>query len=150
MSIISNINLLLLTQLPSAFFTGVRLKSLEDKKAVTTVKYQWINQNPFKSMYFAVQCMASELSTGVLVLKKIQDSDKKISMLVTEQHSTFSKKARGRIYFTCDDGYKINKVIQDAINTGECQTIELTSIGVDEQGDEVSRFIYQWSLKLKS
>ncbi len=73
----SKINWFLLAKLPSAYFTGVRLKSLDDNKAMTTVKHRWINQNPFKSMYFAVQCMASELSTGILVIKKIHDSGKK-------------------------------------------------------------------------
>jgi hypothetical protein len=32
---------------------------------VATVKHRWINQNPFNSMYFAVQAMAAELSTGL-------------------------------------------------------------------------------------
>ena len=34
----------------------------------STVKHRWINQNPFNSMYFAVQAMAAELSTGALVM----------------------------------------------------------------------------------
>ena len=143
------LNWFLLTKLPSAYFTGVRLKSLEDNKSVVTVKHRWINQNPFKSMYFAVQCMASELSTGVLVIQKIANSGKKVSMLVTEQTSTFTKKARGRIFFTCSDGDKIDQALKDTLATGEGQTIVLTSIGVDEQGDQVASFRYQWSLKLK-
>lgn len=145
----SKINWFLLAKLPSAYFTGVRLKVLEDHKAITTVKYRWINQNPFQSMYFAVQCMASELSTGILVIKKIHDSGEKVSMLVTEQKSVFTKKARGRIYFTCSDGYKIDAALQETLKTGKGQLIELDSVGIDEKGDEVSSFTYQWSIKLK-
>ncbi|PIQ17019.1 MAG: thioesterase, partial [Flavobacteriales bacterium CG18_big_fil_WC_8_21_14_2_50_32_9] len=46
--------------------------------------------------YFAVLAMAAELSTGALVLQKIKTSNKKVSMLVTHQKSTFLKKAKGR------------------------------------------------------
>lgn len=145
----SRINWFLLAKLPSAFFTGVRVKVLESNKAVTTVKHRWINQNPFQSMYFAVQCMASELSTGILVIQKIQDSGKKISMLVTHQTGTFTKKAKGRIYFTCHDGQKIDKALQETLTTGEGQTFDLHSIGVNEEGDPVASFTYQWSVKLK-
>jgi hypothetical protein len=35
-------------------------------------KHRWINQNPFNSMYFAVQAMAAELATGALVMFQIQ------------------------------------------------------------------------------
>ena len=143
------INLFLLAKLPSAFLCGVRLKSISDTKCITSVKYKWINQNPFNSLYFAVQAMASELSTGALVLKKIQESGNKISMLVTHNTGSYSKKAVGRITFTCSDGELINNAIKTAIETKEGQKIILTSIGIDKEGDEVGRFTYEWSIKAK-
>jgi hypothetical protein len=76
----------------------VRLKEISEIRAVTTVKYGWKNQNPFQSMYFAVQAMAAELSTGALVMSKIHQSGKKISMLVANNNSSFTKKATGRIF----------------------------------------------------
>jgi hypothetical protein len=59
-------------KLPAAFICGVRVKKLDEKECVATVKHRWINQNPFNSMYFAVQAMAAELSTGALVMYQIQ------------------------------------------------------------------------------
>jgi hypothetical protein len=47
---------------------------------------------PFNSMYFAVQAMAAELSTGALVMYQIQKSGKKISMLVANNKGNFKKK----------------------------------------------------------
>jgi hypothetical protein len=43
-----------------------------DENNVWYVKHRWINQNPFNSMYFAVQAMAAELATGALVMFQIQ------------------------------------------------------------------------------
>lgn len=143
------INAFLLLKLPAAYITGVRLKEITNTLCVTSVKYRWINQNPFKSMYFAVQAMASELSTGALVLKYITESKHGISMLVTKNTGSYSKKAKGRITFTCFDGNLIAKTIAIAIETGEGQVMTLTSVGVDASGDEVSRFTYEWSIKRK-
>ena len=61
-------NTFLMMKLPSAYLCGVRLKSVNNETCVTTVKYKWINQNPFNSMFWAVQGMAAELSTGALTL----------------------------------------------------------------------------------
>ena len=70
-------------------------------------------------------------------------------MLVTEQKGTFTKKALGRITFSCKEGAKIKDAIILAIKTGEGQMINLISEGFDEVGDRVSLFEYQWSIKLK-
>lgn len=145
----SSINKFLFFKLPSAYWSGVRVKTIDQTVCTVTVKHKWINQNPFKSMYFAVQAMAAELSTGALVMKKIYESNKKISMLVANNKATFTKKATGKITFTCNDGNRIDQAIQDTIATGQGQTFWMKSIGVDEQGDTVSEMDFEWTIKLK-
>ena len=146
---VKNLNKFLLFKLPSAYFSGVRVKSITSKEAVATVKHKWINQNPFKSLYWATQGMASELATGILVMKGIRDSGKKVSMLVRHQQGTFTKKAVGRINFICKDGHLIDEAIQKSIETGEGQTVTMVSEGFDQQDDSVSKFEYTWGLKVK-
>lgn len=144
------INAFLFFKLPSAFLTGVRVKSISDTNSVVSVTYKWMNQNPFKSMFWAVQGMASELSTGILVMKEISESNRKISMLVTNMSGTFTKKAIGKIRFECNDGMLIREAIKKSIETGEGQTVIVTSEGINEEGVSVSKFKYEWSLKVKS
>lgn len=147
---VSKLNKFLLFKLPSAYLCGVRLRTMDNNKATVTVKHKWINQNPFKSMYFAVQSMAAELSTGAIVIKKIQESKKSISMLVTHHSGSFSKKAVGKITFTCLDGNLIDEALQKTISTGKGQTFTMKSTGVDETGTTVSKYEFQWSIKLKT
>ena len=137
-------------KLPAAWLCGVRVRFLTEKECKVGVKYQWINQNPFNSMYFAVQAMAAELSTGALVMTAIEKSRKKISMLVMKSNATFSKKAIGRVTFRCMDGEKIGEALQEAERTGEGKTFWMTSIGTNEEGQEVSAFEFQWTLKIKN
>ena len=146
---VSSLNKFLLFKLPSAFICGVRVKEIDENKCVVTVKHRWINQNPFNSMYFAVQAMAAELSTGALVMLEIQKTDKKISMLVANNKSNFTKKATGIITFICTDVNKAKKAIQEAIATGEGQTFWMKSIGTNEKGEQVSEMDFEWSVRIK-
>jgi len=143
------INLFLLTKLPSAYLCGVRLKKLSTIESTTSVKFKWINQNPFGSMFWAVQGMAAELATGALVIQKIQESGKNISMLVASNNAQFTKKAKGRITFICKDGAMLDTVIAKAIESEEGQVIVMNVIGSNEEGVQVSSFNFEWTLKLK-
>lgn len=144
------VNLFMLFKLPSAYLCGVRLQSLSETTTKVRVTHRWINQNPFKSMFWAVQGMAAEFSTGIMVMQKIRESGHNISMLVLNNKASFTKKARGRIVFTCADGAKIDDAIAKTVATGEGQTIWMQSVGVNKDGVEVSTFNFEWTLKLKA
>lgn len=144
------IQLLLLTQLPIAWLAGLKLYSYSEEACSISVKLGFLNKNPFQSMFWAVQGMAAELSTGLLCIDIIKKSKQNISMLVVEQKAQFFKKAKGKIIFSCMQGNEIKDIIQRAIDSKESQTITLTSSGIDEVGDTVSTFEFVWSFKVKS
>ncbi|NNJ88945.1 MAG: DUF4442 domain-containing protein [Eudoraea sp.] len=147
---VNKINTFLFFKLPAAWWTGVRLRSIDNENAVVTVTHRWVNQNPFRSMYWAVQGMAAELSTGAIVMQHIRHVGKPISMLVANNKGSFSKKATGRITFTCSDGHKIREALANTIETGEGQTFWMKSKGVNKEGITVSEFSFEWTVKLKS
>ena len=128
---------------------GIRVKSISEKSATVKVKHRWINQNPFNSMFWAVQGMAAELATGVLLTSAIRESGSKISMLVLNNKANFSKKATGRIRFQCDQGLEVKAAVAKTVETGASQTIWMDATGTDEQGDVVSHFSFEWTLLKK-
>jgi hypothetical protein len=144
------LNLFSFFKLPAAFWSGVRVKSISPEVCEVTVKHRWFNQNPFNSMYFAVQAMAAEFTTGALVMFQIKASGKNISMLVAQNKSVFTKKATGRITFTCNQGAAIKEAIQKTIDTNQGQTIWLTSVGKNENGDQVSEMQFEWTIKVRN
>ena len=141
--------LYLLKVLPMAFLAGIRVKEFSIEKAILTIKFSWLTQNPFRSIYFACLAMAAEISTGLLIMNGIYKSTPAISMLVIKNQSFFFKKAVGKISFTCLDGIQIAEAIQKAKQSEEGVVIDVKSIGVDEAGDIVAEFIFTWSLKAK-
>ncbi len=145
----TKLNRFLFFKLPSAFICGVRVKEITTERCKATVKHRWINQNPFNSMYFAVQAMAAELTTGVLVMNEIQQSGKNVSMLVANNKSSFSKKATGTITFICEDANLVREGMKKALETGDGQTFWLKSIGYNQENIQVSEMHFEWTVKVK-
>ena len=144
------LHLFLFLKIPISWIAGVRLKEMNDEICITKVKFGWLNQNPFNSMFWAVQGMAAEFSTGFLCAEKIRKSGKKISMLVVHNQAEFTKKAVGRVTFSCHQGKELDEILKKAIETGEGQTLTLFSEGKDQKGDLVSKFAFTWSFKVKN
>src|SRR6056300_538863 len=142
-------NTYLFFKLPAAWWCGVRLKRITENTAEVNVTHRWINQNPFNSMFWAVQGMAAELATGVLVMKAIKQHNRKVSMLVLNNRANFSKKARGKLAFTCDADTAIDEAFKKLIDSKEPQTFWLTSKGIDQEERVVSTFEFEWTVLLK-
>jgi hypothetical protein len=139
----------MLKELPSAFFSGITVTEITEEKAVVTIPFKFLTKNPFKSMYFASQAMAAELSTGVLALSQIHKRKPSVSMLVFDMDAHFSKKATTIIAFTCNEGLKIKQAVEETMRTGEGVTVIAKSQGIDKFGDVVSEFNFTWTFKAK-
>lgn len=144
-----SINYFLFFKLPSAYWSGVRIKSIDNNECVVSVKLNWFNKNPFKSIFWAVQGMAAELSTGMLVSKQINDRKINVSMLVISSSSNFYKKAVGRIKFNCIQGNELKNIFDKLDEKNPTNKITMFSRGIDEVGDVVSDFKFEWSFKRK-
>jgi hypothetical protein len=152
LNLISNsikLRLFLITKLPLAYFAGVKLDAVNSQEAIASIKFKWINQNPFRSIYFAALSMAAELSTGVLAMMHLYGRKPAVSMLVVANTAEFYKKATGKITFTCNEGDALKAAIENSVRALEPQIVTISSIGIDEKGDVVAKFTFTWSFKAK-
>ena len=100
-------------------------------------------------MFWAVQGMAAEMTTGAFLTREINLSGENISMLVSNNTAKFTKKATGKIRFVCNKGLEVKKLIQKAVDTGDSQTLWIDSIGYNEDNLMVSHFSFEWSVKTR-
>jgi len=135
-------------KLPAAWFMGIRVDTCDGEQAVVRLPYGWRSQNPFRSIYFAAQCAAAELSTGLLALAVLQEQPP-VSMLVTHFEADFFKKADQTLRFTCTEGAALRAAVERAIATGEAQVHRATSVGTLPDGTEAARAYITWSFKRK-
>lgn len=141
--------LYMLVKLPVAWFAGMQVVSCDEHKTVVRLPYGWRSQNPFRSVYFAAQCGAAEMSTGLMALAQLQERPP-MSMLVTKIEAQFFKKASEPILFTCDQGKEIAAAIERALETQEAQQFVATSTGRLPDGAIASEVKITWSFKTKN
>ena len=136
-------------QLPGARFMGTSIKSCTPYQCEISLPYRWRSQNPFRSIYFAAQCSAAELSTGLLA-KTCLSYFENMSMLVADMNATFIKKANEDAIFTCAQGQKIINAVEHAYSTGEGTTVQVLSEGRSVNGEKISSFEFTWTFKRRS
>ena len=142
--------LFLMRSLPMGYLAGLRVKEFTAQKCSITVPYKWLNQNPFRSTYFAVLAMAAEMSSGMIAMMHTYNATPSISMLVTNIEGEFVKKATGLTTFTCESGDEIKAIIEECISTGEGRTLKCATIGRSESGEVEAKFIVTWSFKART
>ena len=144
----TKLRLFMMRKLPMAWLSGLRLTQLTPEAATVTIRYKYLTQNPFRSLYFACLAMAGEFASGIQGMMQVQAGGP-VSMLVTSIQGDFTKKAVGLITFTCPDGPLIAQAVAESRATGEGRTVVCTSTGVDEAGDVVAVFKLTWSFRAK-
>lgn len=140
----------MLVKMPLGLFAGLALESLDAERCETTVPYGWRSTNPFRSIYFAAQSMAAELSTGALAMLAVELAPAPVAMLITGLEAGFTKKATSRVTFTCEGGDEIFAAVHQAVATGEPATARVETVGRMADGTEVSRFVFTWSFKKRA
>ncbi len=140
----------ILKNLSAAFWSGLNIHQFDQNSCVVRTKLSWFNQNPFRSMYFAVEAMAAEMSSGMLAYAQVHKRQPAVSMLVEKVEAQFVKKATGTIYFTCEDGAAMEAAVDETVRTGEGVKLVSKSIGKNQDGVTVAEFTFTWSFKAKS
>ncbi|MBP7184998.1 MAG: DUF4442 domain-containing protein [Saprospiraceae bacterium] len=138
----------LLFKMPAAIFMRIRVHQLNADVAEVVVPFSWRTQNPFKSIYFAAQTAAAELSTGVLMLLHL-NANKNASLLVTAMEGKFYKKANQKITFRCENGQQIREAIAIALKDKKPFSMKAETKGYLPNGEIASSFIFEWSVLVK-
>jgi hypothetical protein len=137
----------LLTKLPMGWIAGLKVESLSPEECVTSVPFKWLNKNPFKSMYFAVQSMAAELSTASTCLLAVSGQKPSIAFIIIDMKASFYKKATSKVYFNCENAIEAFAAVAKCKKSGEAQTMTFKTEGKMKDGTLVSAFEFTWSFK---
>lgn len=141
--------LFLLSKLPAALYSGVRVVSADAEKCSVSIPYKWFTKNPFRSTYFACLSMAAEMSTGLLAMMYLHKRQTSVAILVVEVNSVYIKKATGLTTFICNDGKQFSDAIDKSIATGQSETVAAKSTGRNAAGEIVAEFSVTWSFKAR-
>ena len=137
-------------RLPLAWLSGLQLKSCTDQECTITIKHRWINQNPFRSIYFAAQLMAGEMGGGLPALLHIKSKGYNSAMLVTHIEASFFKKATGSIIFRFNEVADIKAAVDEAQrSTEQPATYLATTHAYNESGQKIAEVRALWSFRAR-
>ncbi len=141
--------LALLTMVPLGYFVGLRMREITDERCRVSVRYSWLNRNPFRSTFWAVLGMAAEMACGAMVILYTHGQTPSVATLITAMNARFVKKAVGMTTFTCESGRAIADAVRRAVATGESQEVICEVRGTADDGQPVAEFSFTWSLKVR-
>jgi hypothetical protein len=123
------------------------LTRLDESGCTVALPGGWRTRNPFRSMYFAAQAMAAEMSTGAPAMMLAEGASASVSMLVREVRGVFTRRIVGGAEFTFQGVDEMRAAVERAVASGESETFVARSIGRAPDGEPASEFEITWSFK---
>jgi acyl-coenzyme A thioesterase PaaI-like protein len=134
------------------WLTSPSVIELNDERTVVRIPLNWRTKNHLGSMYFGVLCIGADCAGGLIAMKEIQKSGKKISLIFADFKAEFHKRPEGDVHFTCEDGAAIRALVQRTIASGERESIPVTVIATVPKisNEPVASFVLTLSLKARA
>lgn len=107
--------LLGLFKIPILYFVGPKLILITDSECIIRIKLRRRTKNHLNSMYFAALAVGADVAAGIHAFYFSEKHKVKISLAFKSMQAEFIKRADTDIYFCCNQGELINKMIQDSI-----------------------------------
>ncbi len=139
------------TKVPLIWFIRPSIIQLDDKVAKVKIPFKRRNKNHLGSVYFGVLCAAADVAGGVVAMKHITDSGRKVSLAFKDFKAEFHKRAEGDTFFVNTQGEEIKKFVESVIESGERENMTvLVEAFTEQMGDEpVATFNLTLSLKCR-
>lgn len=141
-----------LLKIPLIFICGVKILKLTDEACEIKIPLMHWTRNHIRSMYFGALAVGADCAGGLMAMQPIKKSGRKVVLVFKDFHADFLKRAESDVHFSCTDGLKLKKLVDEAIKTKQRVETPFTVIATTPKktGDEpVAKFKLTISLKLK-
>ena len=139
-----------LTKVPTLFFLQPRIMELSAKNCVIKIPLTWRSKNHLNSMYFGALAAGADCAGGFMAMNLIMQQKLPMNMVFKDFKAEFLRRAEGDVYFVCEDGEGVQKLVDIAMETGERQNMTVTAtayVPQDRPQEPVARFELTLSVK---
>lgn len=129
-----------------------RVTELTLHRAVVTIPLRRRTRNHLGSMYFGALCTGADCAGGIMAMRAIERSGKRVSLVFGEFHAEFLRRPSGDVQFVCDEGEAIAQLVARTIASGERETMPVRIDAFVEEAEGrmlVAKFTLALSLKSK-
>lgn len=146
------INLFGFFQVPMIFWIGPKVIKLSDEECRIEIKLNRRTKNHLNSMYFGVLSAGADIAGGLIAMKCIEESGKKVALSFKDFHADFLKRAEGDTIFVNTQGKEIKKFVDEVVRSGERMNMPLEILAYTPKystTEPVAKFVLTLSLKSK-
>ncbi len=142
-----------LVKIPMIAYCAPRLLEMSDDAVEMVIPLNYRTRNHLGSMYFGALAVGADVAGGLIAMRLIQKSGKKINLIFKDFRAEFLKRPEGDVHFRSVDGRKMRALVERTITSGEREneTVEIVATCPSKLGDEpVARLYLTISLKEKT
>mgnify|MGYP001180986676 FL=1 len=137
-------------KIPLLFFIRPSVVEMDRRRIVVKIPLRRRTKNHLGAMYFGVLAAGADCAGGLLAMRFIMESGRNISLVFKSFTAEFLKRAEGDVFFTCEDGEAITRLVERAIAVPERveAPVHVVATVPDRLGTEpVARFTLILSLR---
>ena len=114
-----------LMKIPMIGYVGPKIIEMDENRMVIMIPYKRRTLNHLKSIYMGAMVIGADLVAGFHAYALIESMEKKVSIVFSSFSSQFLKRAESDVYFVCDQGAKMQEMINSTIESGERVTEDI-------------------------
>ena len=140
-----------LTKIPLLWFCRAKIIHLDEKSVEIKIPLKRRTKNHLGSMYFGALSVGADITGGFLAMICIQNSKRKVALLVKDFKADFLKRAEGDVHFRCNQGSDIIRLVEKTIDSGQRENmiVNIDAYVPSISDDIVANFELTLSLKEK-
>lgn len=142
-----------LAKVPVLFFLQPRVVELSETNCVIKIPLTWRSKNHLNCMYFGALAAGADCAGGFMAMKIAYEQKLPVNILFKDFKADFLRRAEGDVYFVCEDGLEVTRMMHKAVESGERQNLPLTILAyvpADKPQEPVARFELTLSAKKRS
>lgn len=138
-----------LTKIPLLFYVSPSIIEATDETITVKIRLRHRTKNHLGSMYFGALSIGADCAIGSLTVRHINKSPARINFIFKHFSAEFLKRAEADVYFICNQGMEIARLVDLAAQTDERVESSLQAIATvpDLDNETVARFSLTLSLK---
>jgi acyl-coenzyme A thioesterase PaaI-like protein len=141
-----------LAKIPMIGYVSPKLILMDDKKIVIKVPYKRKTRNHLKSIYLGALVVGADLVAGFHAFAIGKELNKNLSIVFKDFHAEFIKRPMSEVYFVCNEGLEVRKMIHDSSESGERITRNIPIEAFTNYPDDtelIANFSLGLSIKVK-
>lgn len=140
-----------ITKIPTLAWLAPIVDELSDERVVLRIPLTWRSRNHLRSMYFGALCVGADVAAGLVAMREIGNSKRRIDFVFKDLDAKFLKRAEGDVLFTCTDGAQVKELVARALAEGQRVERTVTVVAtVPSRNGDAPVATFQLTLSIKA